>query len=180
MRALSRTMLSIWLLATAVSAFASSERTEHAPIVIAIVPWQDTIKAGNKLIISVTVENTSNKTIDISGNYFLNWVSPYAFKVWRDGVEQQETPTAEQLRRPGLSSSQLHEILPGKHDNATYELNDYFDFSQPGTYQIQFFGRDGMVLSENKDPGYGRDEQEEDEHNKRRFESNVITIVVNP
>jgi hypothetical protein len=126
----------------------------------------------DKLIISVAIENTTNRTIDISGNYVLNWVSPYGFKVWRDGVEQHETPAAETLRKPGLGSNQLHEILPGKQDQATYELGAYFDVSQPGTYRVQFFGGEGTILPAKND--------REDYDDKRRFESNIVTIVVTP
>ena len=174
MRALSLPILSICVLATAAVALPSSERTEPAPIFITISPWQgqSTITAGDKLIISIAIENISNQTIAISGNYVLNWDSPYGFKVWRDGVEQRETPAAEQLRKPGLGSSQLHEILPGKQDEATYDLGAYFDVSRPGTYKVQFFGSEGTILPTKDDP--------EDYVDKRRFESNIVTIVVTP
>jgi hypothetical protein len=92
--------------------------------------------------------------------------------VWRDGIEQHETPAAEKLRRPSLSSSQLHEVLSGKQDEATYELGAYFDVSQPGTYRVQFFGGPGTILPTKNVP--------DDYVDGRWFESNIVTIVVTP
>jgi len=71
---------------------------------------------------------------------------------------------------PRLGSSQLDEILPGKQDNATYELGDYFNVSQPGTYKVRFSGGEGTIPPAKSDTEYYED--------RRRFESNIVTIVV--
>ncbi|CCQ09220.1 Extracellular protease precursor [Pseudoalteromonas luteoviolacea B = ATCC 29581] len=105
--------------------------------------------AGNSIQVNVDVQpmengnvsatvhftNTTNKTQKILG-WYTNLEEEHIFHITRDGEEVEFQ--GPHYKRPAPQDSDYIKLKAGETLSKTFELTSYYDFSQPGNYEVSY------------------------------------------